>query len=196
MKKHRMNLPGLFIDKSWTLFLDRDGVINRRIEGGYVTRWDEFVVQEGVQEAFSIFSEIFGRIIVVSNQQGVGKGLVSMEQVVRINREMVRQVKTWGGRIDQVYFSPYLATDRHPDRKPGIGMALKAKSDFPDIDFQKSVMVGDSFSDIEFGKNAGMYTVYLGEISLMDEQTIVPDWFFPDLVTLARLLKTLKNTSA
>lgn len=65
------------------------------------------------------------------------------------------------GEFDRAYHSPFLASN-HPSRKPGIGMALQAQKDFPEINFAKSIMVGDSGSDIEFGKNAGMKTIFIG----------------------------------
>ncbi len=66
-----------------------------------------------------------------------------------------------GGRIDKIYFSPFLAAENHITRKPKPGMAYQAKEDFPDVDFSKSIMVGDSLSDMQFGKEVGMKTVFL-----------------------------------
>jgi len=156
-----MNLQDLSFNKSWTLFLDRDGVINRRIIGDYVKFWEEFIFEDEALEGIRILSGIFGRLIVVSNQQGVGKGLMVEDQVNEIHVRMITAIENAGGRIDRVYFSPHLEERQHPDRKPGIGMALKARKEFPDINFEKSLMVGDSLSDMQFGRNNGMINVLI-----------------------------------
>jgi histidinol-phosphate phosphatase family protein len=158
-----MNSKGLSFTKEWTLFLDRDGVISRRLPGDYVRSWDEFRFLEGVPEAMTIFSKTFGRIIIVSNQQGVGKGLMSHETLEKIDQRMKEETRNSGGRIDASFYCTHLASENHPDRKPGSGMAIKAKAAFPEIEFPKSVMVGDSPSDMEFGKNLGMVTVFISE---------------------------------
>lgn len=156
-----MNLRDLSFDAQWTLFLDRDGVINHRIVGGYVKHWNEFHFLEGTLEAIKVLSGIFGKTFVVSNQQGIGKGLMNLEHVEDIHRRMLAEIEQNGGKVDQVFFSPHLQEANHLDRKPNIGMALKAQELFPQINFKKSVMVGDSTSDMEFGRNAGMVNVFI-----------------------------------
>lgn len=175
-------------DRGWTLFLDRDGVINRRIHGGYVTNFDEFIFLEGVRQALRIFSGVFGRIIVVTNQQGIGKGLMTTEDAMKIHEMMLAVVEKYGGRIDRVYFCPNLDEEQHPDRKPGLGMALKAKCDFPEIDFSRSLMAGDSPTDIEFGQRAGMHTVMLGPLKEGLSNSSGADFIFPDLISLAKAI--------
>jgi len=160
-----MNLKDLSFTKDWTLFLDRDGVISLRIPGDYVTRWEDFRFLEGVLETLAILSSVFGHIIIVSNQQGIGKGRMSPDELKMIDLKMKEKIHLAGGRIDASYYSPYLSSENHPDRKPGIGMGLKAKGEFPVIDFSKSVMVGDTASDMEFGKRLGMITVLICKVS-------------------------------
>ncbi|WP_320168290.1 HAD family hydrolase [Mangrovibacterium marinum] len=160
-----MSLKDLQIDKRWTLFLDRDGVINQKIDGDYVRNLDQFVVLDGVVEALARLSEVFGRIIVVTNQQGVGKGLMSMPEVEAIHASLSRELEQAGGRIDRFYVAPQLKSANSEFRKPQTGMALAARTDFPEIDFAKSIMVGDSASDIEFGHRLGMVTCLVGNLS-------------------------------
>lgn len=158
------------IDKSWTLFLDRDGVINEEIEGNYIKHWKEFIFSNGVLEVFKKLSEKFGRIIVVSNQRGVGKGLMTEASLQSIHLEMQREVEIVGGRIDKLYY----CTDKEEtsfNRKPNPGMAMRAYRDFPDIDFRKAIMVGNKLSDMKFGRAAGMLTAYV--------KTTHPDQQFP-----------------
>jgi histidinol-phosphate phosphatase family protein len=163
-----MTLKSLNIDKSWTLFLDRDGVINKKLENDYVKHWIEFEFLEGVHQALKKIDSVFGNIVVVTNQQGIGKGLYRTEDLELIHKNMLYEINYLGGRIDKVYHSPYLASENHPTRKPGIGMAHMAKQDNPTIDFSKSIIVGDSMSDMEFGRNCGMKTVYISEESKKD----------------------------
>jgi len=151
------------IDKSWTLFLDRDGVINVRLIDDYVKNINEFEFLPGVLEAFQIFAKRFGRIIIVTNQQGVGKGLMTIKDVDTVHDFMTQEIENQEGRVDRIYVCPQLKSDPDNYRKPSPRMAFMAQHDFPEIDFEKSVMIGDSNSDIEFGKNAGMHTILIGE---------------------------------
>lgn len=148
------------IDKSWTLFLDRDGVINEDKIGGYILTPDEFHFMKGVPELFKKLSEKFGRIIIVTNQKGIGRGLMSEEDLAAIHNKMIEAVNAAGGKIDGIYYAPSVI-DTDPLRKPNPGMAFRAKTDFPSIDFSKSIIVGNKQSDMLFGKNAGMYTVFI-----------------------------------
>jgi len=158
-----MTLKNLNINKNWTLFLDRDGVINKKIDNDYVKQWIEFEFIEGVLDALKFLNTVFGSIIVVTNQQGIGKKLYRIEDLELIHKNMLYEIAYHGGKIDKVYFSPYLKSENHPYRKPGIGMALKAKEDISSINFKQSIMIGDSMSDMEFGRNAGMKTIYISE---------------------------------
>jgi len=153
-------IPFNSIDKSWTLFLDRDGVINRDKEGDYIRNAGEFFMLEKVSDAINIFNKTFGVTVVVTNQKGVGKGLMTLEDLHGIHGLMTEQLSTTGGRLDKVYFCTDL-DNNSPNRKPQHGMALQAQADFPQIDFSKSIMVGNRLSDMEFGRNAGMYTVFV-----------------------------------
>lgn len=163
-----MTLKHLNIDKSWSLFLDRDGVINKKLENDYVKHWVEFEFLDGVFDALKFLGNTFGHIVVVTNQQGIGKRLYRTEDLELIHKNMLYEIEFHGGRIDKVYFSPHLAVENHPTRKPGIGMALAAQADYPAIDFKKSLMVGDSLSDMEFGRRAGMTTAYISPQPLND----------------------------
>lgn len=147
------------IDKSWTLFIDRDGVINPEKKEDYIRIKDEFSFYNGVKDAFRQFSNKFGKVIIISNQRGVGRGLMTENDLSEIHDYMTSEIENEGGRIDKIYYCT--STDnKHPDRKPNPGMAFHARRDFPEIDFSKSVMIGNKLSDMLFGRNAGMYTVF------------------------------------
>lgn len=146
--------------KDWTLFLDRDGVINIEKENDYIHTWDEFVFYPDAVNAIAGFSRIFSRIVIVTNQKGIGKGVTKPENLASIHRNMVAAIEKAGGRIDAIYFCPDL-NDDSPNRKPNAGMAFQAKADWPAIDFSKSIVIGNNISDMQFGRNAGMHTVFL-----------------------------------
>lgn len=147
-------------DTSRTLFLDRDGVINNEIKGGYVLNWDMFRFADGVLEALPVLAARFGRIVMVTNQRCIGRGLLTEDGLKQIHEQMLEVIRAHGGRIDKIYYCPDVDSDS-PCRKPNGGMALQAKADFPDIDFTNAVMVGNTLSDMNFGKNLDMTTVFI-----------------------------------
>jgi D-glycero-alpha-D-manno-heptose 1-phosphate guanylyltransferase len=148
------------IDNSWTLFIDRDGVINHEKKEDYIRNWQEFRFYDRAKEALAILSKKFGKIIVVSNQRGVGRGLMTEADLADIHQNMIREIEATGGHIDKIYYCTSTDT-KNPNRKPNPGMALEAKSDFPGIDISRSLMVGNNSSDMLFGRNAGSFTVFL-----------------------------------
>lgn len=152
------------IDSDWTLFLDRDGVINKKLEGRYVTSPKELTLLPGAPEAIAKFSVLFGRIIIVTNQQGIGKELMTHEDLSLVHESLIEQVRYFGGQIDEIYYCPDLAHEDSPNRKPNPGMGFQAKQDFPEINFRKSIMIGDSESDIQFGNSLRMITVRIGSM--------------------------------
>lgn len=177
-------------DKSWTLFLDRDGVINVKLPGAYVHNIESFVFAEGAREAIASFTRIFGRIIVITNQQGIGKGMMNTSQLMEIHWFMLQEIESAGGRIDAIYFCPDLDGSNSPDRKPATGMALKAKQDFPDIDFSKTIMAGDSYSDMEFGRKLGMTNIFISNNNDVNQDNIqFTDHVFNNLKSFSESIK-------
>ncbi|MBW8687727.1 D-glycero-alpha-D-manno-heptose-1,7-bisphosphate 7-phosphatase [Chitinophaga rhizophila] len=150
----------MHIDASWTLFLDRDGVINNEIKDGYVLSWDMFQFEEGVLAALNILAKKFSRIVLVTNQRCIGRGLLTDVGLQEIHTKMLEAISAQGGRIDRIYYCPDVNNDS-PCRKPNNGMAQQAKADFPEIDFTKAIMVGNTLSDMKFGKDQGMTTVFI-----------------------------------
>jgi D-glycero-D-manno-heptose 1,7-bisphosphate phosphatase len=148
------------IDTDWTLFLDRDGVINHEKQNDYIHTWDEFVFYDGVLEAFEIFAAVFKKIIIVTNQKGVGKGVTKEADLQIIHKNMQAKIEQNGGRIDAIYYCTDLDNDS-VNRKPQAGMGLQAIEKFPEINITKAIMVGNNLSDMQFGRNLGVYTVML-----------------------------------
>lgn len=184
-----MNFDLNKIDNSWTLFLDRDGVINVEKRGMYVLHVNGFTFYDGVQLALQKLSKIFGVIVIATNQRGVAKGSMTLENLHDIHAYMLEEVVKENGRIDKIYYCADLHDDS-PNRKPNAGMALQAQKDFPQIDFSKSIMVGNSISDMQFARNAGMYSVF---IASTDPETEFPheliDARFNNLLELANAIQ-------
>ena len=175
------------IDASWTLFIDRDGVVNDEKHLDYIHTWDEFKFYDGVKDAFKIFNRKFGRIIMVTNQRGIAKGLTRLEDLELIHRNMLEKIENSGGRIDRIYFCPDMES---PNRKPNPGMGLQALKDFPEIDLSKSMMIGNTLSDMKFGRNLGVaINVFLPttrkEVDVNDENI---DLVFDDLLSVSNAL--------
>lgn len=150
------------------LFLDRDGVINQEKRGDYIRRVEEFVFYPGVLDSLVELSGLFDYLIVVTNQRGIGRGLMTEEQLKAIHHAFLKQVESAGGRIDAIYYAPHI-DNAHPRRKPNVGMALEAKKDFPNIEFEQSIMVGNNLSDMQFGKTMHMKTIFLSTTSAPQE---------------------------
>ncbi len=181
---HKISLN---INKTWTLFLDRDGVINVKKEQGYIAKKEEFVFLDGAVEAIAKLNSIFGITVVVTNQQGIGKGLYSHGDLTEIHQNMLQNLKLHGAYINEVYYAPQLEKENHIMRKPNIGMALHAKKDFPQIEFSKSIMVGDSITDMIFAKNCGMYSVFISTKKKRHSNHLV-DYQFSSLIEFSNSL--------
>lgn len=175
------------IDKTWTIFLDRDGVINDEKHMDYIHTWEEFTFYPGVKEAIRIFSEVFLHLFIITNQRGVGKGVTRLEDLELIHKNMLSEITDEGGRIDAVYFCTDVE-ESSPCRKPNTGMGLLAKKEFPAVDFSKTIMVGNSMSDMEFGKRLGAKTILVRsgkEIDMKDQRI---DAVYDSLISFAKAL--------
>ena len=164
-------IDNLNITSDWTLFLDRDGVINYEKKEDYIRNWSEFNFYTESLRALPILAQKFSRIIIVTNQKGIGKGWMTDTDLANIHENMIQSISELGGRIDAIFYCADLDNESF-NRKPQPGMAYQAKEKFSSIDFSKSIMVGNRMSDMEFGRNAGMHTVYLA--------TTNPEAPFPD----------------
>ena len=142
-----------------TLFLDRDGVINKKLEGRYVCNFSEFEFIPGALKAILQLSNMFNRIIIVTNQQGISKGIMSGADLNTLHTQMQERIEKLGGKINKIYYCPHLEEFDCMCRKPKPGMMRQAVLDFPEIIIDNSYLVGDSYSDIEAGKRMNLNTV-------------------------------------
>ncbi len=177
------------IDKSWSVFLDRDGVINNELVGRYVLNWSEFHFLPGAEDAVVALRDIFGKIFIVSNQRGVGKGLMTEDDLLAIHKEMQNIIEQKGGKIDDIFYCTDVENTCF-DRKPNPGMAVQALRKHPGISLKRSVMVGNKPTDMRFGRSAGMVNVFITSTN-PDQPFPHPDidFIFPSLSAFVEAMK-------
>ena len=165
-----------------TIFLDRDGVLNRKRDDDYVKHWGEFEFLPNVKEALQILTAKNYRLIVVTNQRGIARGWMTEAAVQDIHARMLAEIAP--AQIAAIYYCPH-DKDQCDCRKPKPGLFLQAQQAFPDLDFAQAVLIGDSLSDMQFGKTAGMRTVLISSSQKENSQPNLIDWEFEDLETFA-----------
>jgi D-glycero-D-manno-heptose 1,7-bisphosphate phosphatase len=143
------------------VFLDRDGVLNRKpSEGQYICNWEQFEWLPGSMEAIAHLNCARKRVLLVTNQRGIALGRYSREDLDRIHRQLQNELASYGGHIDAIYYCPH-DSDQCNCRKPATGMLAQAFREFPDANPSNSVIIGDSLSDIEAGLNLGMPSIFI-----------------------------------
>ena len=142
-----------------TLFLDRDGVINLKLDGEYVKNIDEFEFVVGAKTAISKLSKIFNYIFIITNQQGIAKGIMSEKDLFILHEYMLFELKNNGGVIDKIYYCPHFSSENCNCRKPNPGMIQQAMTDYPKIKLTQSYLIGDSDTDIIAGNKMGLISV-------------------------------------
>ena len=153
-----MKLKDLNLTDYDTLLLDRDGVINVLRPNDYVKCWDEFTFMPDILDMLAIWNKQFNHKFIVTNQRGVGKGVMSETDLIEIHIQMHDVIKTHGGRIDKIYYCTALTEDDNR-RKPNNGMFEEILHDYPDVKPEKCVMVGDSDSDMKFAENCHIHGI-------------------------------------
>lgn len=143
------------------VFIDRDGTINHN-KKGYIHTIEEFEFLPGVLESLKKLSHTDYKIIIVSNQSGIGRGYYTDDDFTKLNDWMLNTLKTNCIRIDKVYYCPHAPEEKCSCRKPNIGMLLKAVSDYG-ISLNDSWVIGDTSDDIIMGREANVKTIKLGD---------------------------------
>lgn len=159
-----------------SLLLDRDGVINKRYPDKYIDDYADFEFLPGAREAIAYLRKRFDYLFLVTNQQGIGKGLMTEEDLARVHRKMKRELKNYDVAFDGIYHCPEREDQKDNCRKPNLHMARWIKRDFPDVNFQHAVMMGDSAADLVFGKRLKMTVIWID--SEPDRQQAIEDnWY-------------------
>jgi D-glycero-D-manno-heptose 1,7-bisphosphate phosphatase len=136
------------------VFLDRDGVINENLDGSYVQAWEAFRFLPGAIEAIAALTRAGFPIVVVTNQAGIGKGLMAEETVMDLHRRMLAAIEAGGGSVDAVLYCPHRVEDGCACRKPQPGLFRRAAAQLG-LDLARSVFVGDAVSDVQAALAAG-----------------------------------------
>lgn len=144
--------------KVGAVFLDRDGVINRATAKRYVTRWSEFQFLPGALRALRRLEGDGRKVVILSNQAGVGRGIMSRSQLDLITRRMLAAIRRAGGRVDAVYYCTHTPGAGCGCRKPKTGLIRRACRRLR-IDPERSFLVGDNATDIQMGHSARCRTV-------------------------------------
>ena len=138
-----------------TVFLDRDGVINVLRMGEYITNWDDFEFLEGALDAIKMLANTELKIIIITNQSAINRGLITEENLKKLHSRMVHSIQNSGGRIDAIYYCPHRPDENCDCRKPKTGLFELATNDF-EIDLSNSWFIGDFKSDEEVAKKVGL----------------------------------------
>ncbi|MGI6681084.1 MAG: HAD-IIIA family hydrolase [Bdellovibrionota bacterium] len=179
-------------EKRPAVFLDRDGVINEEIE--YLSEPEKFKLLPNVAEGIKAFQDMGYRIIVVTNQPGIGLGYYTKEDFFKVTKQMFKELSPHGICFDKIYYSPHSKSDNSTWRKPDIGMILQAKKDL-NVDLENSFLIGDKTLDIKCAKNAGVKSILVktgaaGTDKLFD---VPPDFVADDLLEASKIVKNLKS---
>lgn len=178
------------------LLLDRDGVINEE-RPSYVLDWSEFVFKRDFLDNVSVCSKNFDKILVVTNQSCVGRGLLSREKLDNIHKKMIEAVQDAGAQIDKVYYSSGF-NESDPERKPGTGMIDLIQADYPEFRSHNAYMVGNRVTDMEFAKKGLITSIHYTNNNAEDELGFdLVDWrldnwsCFEELISKLKLLERL-----
>lgn len=155
------------------VFLDRDGVIIENRDA-YVRTWADVAFIPGALAALAKFSLMPYKIIIVTNQSAVGRGIILRATADEINRRVVEEIEKFGGRVDGVFICPHAPQDNCNCRKPLPGLIFQA-AEVHKIDLNHSVMVGDAISDLLAGQNAGIRRTYLVKTGRGAAQSVLAD---------------------
>ncbi|MCX7909199.1 MAG: HAD-IIIA family hydrolase [Ignavibacteria bacterium] len=174
------------MEKRKAIFFDRDGVVNYRIVGEYINLEENFRFTPDFLATFPKIKKLGYLVILVSNQKGVGKGLMTNEELIRIHQFMTKQLQQLTGELfDDVFYCTDVSPEKSWRLKPNPGMLLEAIEKW-NIDPRSSWIVGDSEKDILAGKSAGVRTVLIG---LPENSNIVADYCFPSLFEFLKILE-------
>lgn len=165
----RLKLTDSFFERKPTIILDRDGVLNKKApKAQYITKWDEWEWLPGSKEAVCILKKNGYRTIIVSNQAGIARGLMTQTDLNEIHQKMQNELAAVGASMDGIYHCPHGWDENCDCRKPKPGMLFKAQRDF-NLDLSRIYFVGDDERDEAAGKAAGMKTFLVNErFSLLD----------------------------
>ena len=147
------------------VFLDRDGVVNRKLrEDNYIVTWEQFEFMPNAPEAIAKLNRAGIKVVVVTNQRGVALGRLSQHDLISIHEQMERALQTYNAHLDGIFFCPHDG-DFCECRKPKPGLLLQAFAHFRELQPSDGVLIGDSLPDVEAGRSAGVRTILVRGIA-------------------------------
>lgn len=181
------------------IFLDRDGVIIENIDT-YVRSWEDVILFPQALEGLALLRHTPFKVIVVTNQSAVGRGLVTLETVKEINQQLLKEIESTGGRVDGIYICPHTPEEVCECRKPQPGLIHQAAREHS-IDLSGSILIGDALSDLSAGHSAGLRRNILVLTGRGTDQYANAEWSglypFPVYIDLkTAILAELDNLSA
>ena len=173
------------------VFIDRDGTII--VEKDFIRSPEEIQFIPGSVEAIKDLRVLGYKIIVVSNQSGIGRGILTEKMVKEVNDSFIRQLKDRGAPIDALYYCPHHPDDGCVCRKPETGMIRRAVAEHK-LDLKEAVVIGDKLSDIELGRKIGAKSILVltgygkKEREKLRDAMIKPDFIADDLLAAVKQL--------
>lgn len=165
-------LFGIIAAMQPAVFLDRDGVIIEN-NPNYIRSWDEVKFIPGALDALAQMKDLRYKIVLVTNQSAVGRGIISAELAVRINLRLADEIRLAGGRIDGIYMCPHSPDDHCQCRKPEPGLLIRAAEELG-IELVQSMIIGDALSDLQAGQAAGLQRLILVRTGRGRDQDLLP----------------------
>ncbi len=183
-----------------SVFVDRDGVLNKRVVKGYVKKVSEFEWCPLALASLHLLNQFMCKIFIVTNQAGVGKGIMTLLDLHHIHEKLLQDVNQAGAKIEHIYFCTHTKEENCNCRKPNAGLFIKAAKEYH-LDLTKSILIGDSLTDIQAGKKVGCKTILVesctkGMVNELEEKhlSIEPDWFEPNIWGAAvRVIRVIQN---
>lgn len=172
------------------LFLDRDGVVN--VENGYINSISSLNLNDEIFDIVRFFKQKRYKIIIVTNQSGIGRGLISIDEYEKVSAFILKRFADENCNVDLILTATVSPEDFHAPteeiylRKPNPGMIVRAKS-ILDLDLSRSILIGDNISDMQAGKSAGIPNLYL------INDSIAPSDFFESYANLKECLVRLRD---
>jgi histidinol-phosphate phosphatase family protein len=180
--------------RQWCLFIDRDGVINRQIIGDYVRQWSDFEWLPSARRGLRLLRDWAPRLVVVTNQQGVGKGLMSADDLDTIHQNLQHDLASDGVVIDAVRACPHLESACCACRKPRPGLILGWLEEYPDVDSSLCIVIGDSQSDIGLARQVAYATGECASILIgQPDQQLPVDATFDSLGDFANAVDRIRS---
>lgn len=178
--------------------MDRDGVINKN-RPDYVKSWGEFEWIPGVLAALKDITEAGYLIVIVTNQSAIGRGFMTEKELEAIHKNMTCAIELAGGKIFKIYHCPHLPEDNCSCRKPKPDMLFRVKKELKNIEWQNSWMVGDTYGDIQIGKEAGVRTILVktgkrgkSQLTYRRSWPIKPDIICENLLDASYIIRKVK----